>query len=423
MSFLKIRTILLILILWYSIWYFSHNITRGFFGVVEYENTISILQSKKILEAYTYLEKYYYWFHERTETEREDAMIDALTQSLGDKHTSYFNPKDAQEFTESLSGDFEWIGAVIKEHPKGIQIMKVLNNSPADKNWLLKWDIILKIDQTETTGMLAEDAVDIIRGPKWTKVILSILSWSTEKIVTIQREKVIVPSVYSEMMTGTTIGYIEVGFFGEHTTDEFTDSVEKLIEDGAKSLIIDARNNGWWFLDSAVEIVSIFVEEWKLVVATRGIRAEENAEYKTIKRKIQEKNIPIIMLVNNMSASATEIVAWALQDYDRAIILWEKTYGKWSVQEPFILSDGSMMKVTIAKWFTPKDRGIDEKWIDPDVAIWLTDEDYKNIYDRQLEAAKALIVNDIFMWGSIEGVKKDQEKIKKILINNKIISE
>lgn len=419
MNFSKTWIILLSLFVWYSIWYFSYNFTQGL--VLQPTTKVDIFQSTKIKEAYVYLEKYYYWFTKKTEEEREDALIDALTKSLWDKHTSYFNPKDAKEFTESLSGDFEWIGAVIKEHPKGIQIMKVLENSPAAKNGLLKGDVILKIDTKETLGMLADAAVEIIRWPKWTTVTLTVLSWSTEKEVQIKRDRVIVPSTYSEVLTGTTLGYIEIGFFWENTTNEVTKSLESLLWSGVTGIIIDARNNGWWFLDSAVEISSLILPEDQLVVATRGIRPSENTDYKTKKRKIHNTTIPIVMVVNNMSASATEIVAGALQDYDRAVIVGQKTYGKGSVQEPFILSDGSMMKITIAKWFTPKDRWIDEKWIEPDIDIELTDDDYKNIYDRQLEWAKVILQDLIQKKNKVSEYKKDKESIDKVLKENKII--
>ncbi len=349
-------------------------------------------------------------------------MIDALTKSLWDKHTSYFNPKDAKEFSEALSGDFEWIGAVIQEHKKGIQIMKILTGSPASRSSLLKWDIITAIDSKDTSGMLASDAVELIRGPKWTTVTLAVLSADTKKEVKIQRDTVVVPSVDESFLTGTTIGTIELSYFGEHTTTEFVWALQRLIDAGATGIIIDGRNNGGWYLDSAVDILSTLLADNQLVVATRGIDPSENMDYKTKKRKIQNTTIPIIMLVNNMSASATEIVAGALQDYDRALIVWEKTYGKWSVQEPFALSDGSMMKITIAKWFTPKDRGIDEKWIEPDISIALTDDDYKNIYDRQSEGARVLIQYLIDTNKSLADIKKDTSSITEYLKEKKILN-
>lgn len=422
MNFLKSWTVLLIIFVWYSIWYLSHNFTSSLFPYTlsTTDQTGSILQSPKIQEAYEYLEQYYYGFHKKTPTEREEAMIDALTKSLWDKHTSYFNPKDAEEFSEALSGDFEGIGAVIKEHPKGIQIMKVLSWSPASKTKLLKGDIITAIDTKSTLGMSSGDAVELIRGPKWTIVTLSILSWEDNKEVKIQRDTVVVPSVSGDFLTGTTIGYIELAFFWEHTTDEFNTSLKSLIGSGATGIIIDGRNNGGGYLDSAVDVLSTILPPDQLVVATRGIDPAENIDYKTKKNKIQNTQIPIIMIVNNMSASATEIVAWALQDYDRALIIGEKTYGKGSVQEPFSLSDGSMMKITIAKWFTPKDRGIDEKWIEPDIDITLTDDDYKNIYDRQSEAAKVLMQYLIDTKKSLTDVKKDTTDVKRYLKDKKI---
>ncbi len=418
MNLIKTWIVLVCLFVGYSIWYFSYNFTQQVLPDTSTQK--HILDSKKIQEAYKYLESYYYGFTKKTETEREDALIDALTKSLWDKHTSYFNPKDAQEFTESLSGDFEWIGAVIKEHPKGIQIMKVLDNSPAFKNWLLQWDIILKIETTETLWMLADEAVEIIRWPKWTTVQILILSWNTEKEVKIQRDRVIVPSTDSQILSGTTLGYIEIWFFWENTTDEVTKALTSLTSSGVTWIIIDGRNNGWWFLDTAVEISSLILPENQLIVATRGIRPTENMDYKTKKRKVQNTKIPLVMLVNNMSASATEILAGAIQDYDRAIVIGQKTYGKWSVQEPFILSDGSMMKITIAKWFTPKDRWIDEKWIEPDVWIELTDDDYTNIYDRQLEWAKVILSDIVSKQIDIVDYKKDKESIDILLQNTQI---
>jgi carboxyl-terminal processing protease len=422
MNFLKSWTILLFIFVWYSIWYLSHNFTSSLFPYTLSitDQTGSILESPKIQEAYSYLERYYYGFHKKTPTEREDAMIDSLTKSLWDKHTSYFNPKDAEEFSSALSGDFEGIGAVIKEHPKGIQVMKVLSGSPASKTVLRKWDIITVIDTKGTVGMSSSDAVELIRGPKWTTVTLTILSWEDVKEVKIQRDTVIVPSVSGDFLTGTTIGYIELAFFGEHTTEEFTDTLGSLIGSGATGIIIDGRNNGGGYLDSAVDVLSTVLPENQLVVATRGINPAENIDYKTKKRKIQNTQIPIIMIVNNMSASATEIVAWALQDYNRALIVGEKTYWKGSVQEPFSLSDGSMMKITIAKWFTPKDRGIDEKWIEPDIDIALTDDDYKNIYDRQSEGAKVLMQYLVDTKKPLADVKKDTTDVKKYLKDKKI---
>ena len=419
MNFLKNGTILILLLIWYTLGYFTFTFAQNK-TISNQDGTYNILQSSKIQEAYTYLEKYYYGFHKKTNDEREDALIDALTKSLWDKHTSYFNPKDAQEFTESLSGDFEGIGAVIKEHPKGIQIMKVLEDSPAKKWWLLNGDIITKIWETSAVWLPTEDAVEIIRWPKWSTVVLQILSSWEEKEVSIQRDRVVVPSVYSDTLTWTTIWYIEIGFFGANTTEEFITALDDLIKNEATGIIIDARNNGWGYLDSAVEISSTLLTPGQLVVETRGIRPSENMDYKTQKQTILNTKIPIVMIVNNMSASATEIVAGALQDYDRAIIIGQKTYGKWSVQEPFLLSDGSMMKITIAKWFTPLDRGIDEKWIDPDVVVDLRDEDYKNTYDRQLEWAKIILSDLIEKKIEVSEYKKDREIIEKLLQDAKI---
>jgi carboxyl-terminal processing protease len=406
------------LLIWCIIWYSFHNFLS--FPQSDIQQ-IGILQTQKIQEAYGYLEKKYYWFHERTQEQREDALIDALTKSLWDKHTSYFNTKEAKEFSQSLSGDFEGIGAIIQEHREGIQIMKTLKDSPASRNNLQKWDIIRTIDWVSTVGMTTENAVEHIRWPKWTTVSLWISSWWIEKNMQIQRDMVLIPSVDSLVLTWTTIWYIEIAFFGEHSKSEFSNALNKLVDMWVSSIIIDARNNWWWYLDAAVDILSFFLPTDMRVVSTRWIDPRENIVYKTQRLNIQNLDIPIIMLVNNASASATEIMAWALQDYDRALIIGEKTYGKWSVQEPFHLSDGSMLKITIAKWFTPKDRWIDEKWIEPDMVIKFIEDDYKNIYDRQLEWAKILMQYILKNKTSVLDIKKNSDTITTLLQKNNIL--
>lgn len=352
-----------------------------------------VFTSPKIEQAKRIIEKEYYQFNEKSKKEIEDGILESIVESLGDKHSSYFNQKDAKEFWEVLRGDFEWIGAVIDQHMKGIIIRKVFNTSPAQKAWLQDGDIILKVWNESMVWVPTEQAVKKIRWPKGSKVLIQYLRWKNEiKTVEITRWTILIPSVQSTILSGSTIGYIEVVFFWENTTNEFTKELENVTQSWATSLILDFRDNGGWYLNTAVDLLSYFFKEDTLVVRTRQNDPKKTEELRTYKTKnIIKENVPVVMLINNLSASATEIVAWAFQDYSRAVILGEKSYGKWSVQEPFLLDDGSILKITIGRWYTPKDQNIDKNGITPDVSVPIFETDYIEKNDRQLLAAKEVM--------------------------------
>ena len=319
-------------------------------------------------------------------------MIQALVWSLGDKHSNYFPPKEAKDFSEVLRGDFEGIGAVIDEHPLGIILRRVFSTSPAEKAGLLAGDILTHVDTTNIVGLSSEEAVMKIRWPKGSQAILTYLHGDTheEKKVTVTRDTIVLPSTQEKMLSGS-VGYIEVAFFGDHTKEEFEKSLQNITASWAKSLILDFRNNGWGYLESSVDLLSYFLPDKSLAVMTRENDVKNNESFSTTKNPLTNENIPIVIIINNLSASATEIFAWALQDYTRAILVWEKSYGKWSVQTPFIMHDGSILKVTIGRWYTPKDKSIDKNGITPDVRIPLYESDYQKRYDRQLEWAKTVL--------------------------------
>lgn len=199
-----------------------------------------------------------------------------------------------------------------------------------------------------------------------------------------------VPSVSFEMKEDG-IGYIEIATFGEQTVQEFQRAMNSLVGSGATGIILDYRNNGGGYLSTAINMLSLFLPEHTAVVKMRENDSRKNETSYTRAYDTVYTDIPIVVLVNGLSASASEIVAGALQDYERAVIVGERTYGKGSVQDPFALYDGSMVKLTVAKWYTPKDREIDIKGIDPDISVILLDEDYQNKNDRQLQAATTIL--------------------------------
>jgi carboxyl-terminal processing protease len=350
-----------------------------------------IFSSKKVEEVKELIKANYYQFSEKSKKDIEDGLLTGLVESLWDKHSSYFNPKEAKEFEEMLTWDFEGIWAVIDEHLRGIFIRKVLGNSPAKKAWLEDGDIITKVAWESMIWVSVEDAVKKIRWPKWSEVTLTYVRDEDENIVTIMRDKVVIPSVDGKMLSGSTVGYVEVAFFWEQTKSEFEKTITDLYRSGAKSFILDFRDNGWGFLDTAVELLSYLLPDWSLAVTTRENDKTKTRSFFTTSNPLTNTEIPIVMIINNLSASATEIVAWALQDYHRAIIIGEKSYGKWSVQDAFALDDWSLLKITIWWWYTPKDKNINKDGITPDVSIPLFDRDYRDKYDRQLEWAKIIM--------------------------------
>lgn len=191
------------------------------------------------------------------------------------------------------------------------------------------------------------------------------------------------------MIEGTKTAYVMLSMFGEKTASEFAKTYGELRAQGAETLILDLRDNGGGLLETAVEILSNFVPKDKVLVTTKENNPFMNRSY--FSYGPSDIAIPVVVLVNENTASASEITAGALKDYGKAVIVGTKTYGKGSVQQPFVLSDGSELKITVAKWYTPSDRGIDKIGIEPDVNVEFKKEDYENRFDRQLDTAKKVV--------------------------------
>lgn len=366
------------------------------FSHLSYTNsgsTQSYFNSLKSREVLQYIEQYSYGFSTKTQKELEDAFVKSIAESLWDKYSVYFTPDEASDFEETLHGDFEGIGAVVSENPKWVMASRIIPGSPAEKYGLKAGDVITHVGATHIAWMSSSEAVELIRWPKGTEVQLTLIRAKdgSEESLTIKRWVVVVPTILGKTLSGS-VGYIQMALFGEKTAQEFEREYRTLAASGeVAGYIIDLRQNGGGYLDAAIDILSYFLKSDIPGIITKGNLPSDNVTYFTSKKLLHDENIPLIVLVDELSASASEILAWALQDYDRALIVGEKTYGKWSVQSPFSLSDGSMIKLTTAKWFTPKDRSIDGKGIAPDIRVGLEYEDIKNQYDRQLEAAQKLI--------------------------------
>lgn len=391
---------IIFILFWLIVGYFIGIYVTMYLPTVTVQNSQNIISNEeifltdKIKKSMNIIRKYSYGFEQKSTIEIEDAVLKSVVDWLWDKHSTYFTKKETEEFEEALRGDFEWIGAVINDNPRWIKIMKIIAGSPAEKAGLKAWDIMTKVGDVNIVGKTTEEAVKSIRWPKGTIANITYKRWedNTELFVSVTRDKVNVPSVWEKMLD-KKIGYIEIATFGEHTWPEFVKSWNNLVSSGAQWIILDFRNNGWGYLDTAIELASvIFPKNTPIVTIKENDPKNTDTKYTSAFSKINI-TMPIIVLINDYSASASEIFAGAVQDHGRWILLGEKSYGKWSVQEPFDLGDGSIMKITTARWYTPKDKSIDIKGITPDVYVVLTNKDYDSIFDRQLEAAK-VIMND-----------------------------
>lgn len=337
------------------------------------------------------LQNYYSW-DTIEKKDLEYGMIEGMVSSLWDKFSEFMTPEITKEFEDTLNGDFEWIGAVIQKNELGIEVDRVLKWSPALQQGILKWDIIIEANGKDLKDLSVNEAVNFIKWPEGTKVTLKIIrSGESDFIIKeITREKIKIPSVDTLDLWESDIGYISLNIFWDATSSEFEELLRTFDTPEIKGIIIDLRDNGWGYLQSAVEILSRFIEKWKVLVTTKYKDNLLNNSYVSLNNGTLFWK-KIVVLINENSASASEITAWALKDYNKAILVWEKSYGKWSVQQPFDLPDGSMLKLTIAKWYTPKDYSIDHNGIEPDVKVSFEKEDYEKQFDRQLDVAKKVL--------------------------------
>lgn len=318
--------------------------------------------------------------------------IQGMVSGLGDPYSVYFPPKQAQEFVKDLSGEFEGIGAEIGLKEKQITIIAPLPKSPAELAGLKAGDKIFAINKEETAKMTLEEAVSKIRGPKGTEVVLTISHDGLNKIqeIKIIRAKINVPTV-SWSLKENNIAYLRISYFNETTGNEFEKSVKEIVAKRPDSLILDLRSNPGGFLEIAVDVASEWVEKGIILKEKYSNGKEDQYDTHGQHRFL---NLKTVVLVDEGTASGSEIVAGALQDYGLAKIIGIKTYGKGSVQDFEVLPDGSALKVTIAKWYTPKDRSINKEGITPDVVLEKMVEEIKdkdgNVTYKDLGLEKAL---------------------------------
>ena len=310
--------------------------------------------------------------------------IEGMLSGLGDKHTSYMTPEEFKQANESLEGEYEGIGAWVDITGDYVEIISPMRNSPADEAGLQPKDKVIAIDGEDMTDIPGDLVLKRILGPAGTDVTLTIQRDEERFEVTITRDHIVVPTVDYELLDDN-IAYIGLFNYGENTTDQLQQALRDMQKDKPDGLIFDLRDNGGGYLTTAIQVVSEFISEGVVMYEEYG--DGEMLAYDAIPGGLATE-IPMVVLVNGGTASASEITAGAIQDYGRASLVGVTTYGKGSVQSWIELEDeAGGVRVTIARWLTPEKRQISGEGLEPEYIIEMTEEDYTEGNDPQLDKA------------------------------------
>ncbi|OCA92830.1 S41 family peptidase [Pseudobacillus wudalianchiensis] len=328
---------------------------------------------EKLYEAYDKLEKNYY--QDINEEKLINGAINGMLDSLDDPYSDYMDKKEASQFHESVSSSFEGIGAEIQEEKGMIKIVSPIKGSPAEKAGLRPNDRIMAVDGKSLEGMSSSEAVLLIRGEKGTKVKLKVQRAGTKEPmeITIVRDEIPIETVYAEM-NNDKVAHIQITSFSEHTAAELKKAIEEMEKKGMKSMVLDVRQNPGGLLDQAVEMTDMFVPEGKVLFQVEDNQGRREKMVSDSKKKV---TVPVVVLVDSGSASASEIFAAAMKESAGVTLIGEKTFGKGTVQTAEDFKDGSNMKFTTAKWLTPNGNWIHKKGIKPDIEVKLPD--YANL--------------------------------------------
>lgn len=347
----------------------------------------------KIKELMAYVDAYYY---DETETEKlQDGLYAGLLSGIGDKYSVYYNKEEYEQSQIGMTGQYHGIGAGLTQAADTmvVSVSRIYEGTPSEEAGLLEEDIILSVEDVEATSMELTDLVQLIRGEEGTTVHLEVYRPSTEEYLSfdVERKNVTLPSVASEMLEDG-IGYIRIESFEKETAAQFEKAVADLETQGMKSMVVDLRYNGGGLVDAVVEILDDILPEGLLVYTEdkNGNRKEYNSSGET------KMDYPMAVLINQDSASASEIFAGAIKDYERGTLIGTKTFGKGIVQTLFPLSDGDAIKLTTAKYFTPKGNYIHGVGIEPDVELEYeylnpSGTEYEMQYDNQVQKAVELL--------------------------------
>lgn len=316
-----------------------------------------------------------------------DGAKKGLVDSLGDVYTVYMNAADSADFYDDLHGNVgSGIGIEMGLRDGYVRVLRTLPDNPARKAGILAGDIIYKVNGEEVWQKSSDEIANLVRGETGSEVTVTVVRDGKEKTYTMKRESINNVSEYVEFDGSTAI--ITVTRFDNDTGTKVQQEVAQFADKGIKKVILDLRNNGGGYVSAAQDLLSLWLDNQKMYI--QKSKHFGNITTSTASGKAVLKNMKTIVLVNGSTASASEIVAGALQDYGKATIVGEKTYGKGVVQNLLELSGGATLKVTVAEWYTPNDRSINHEGITPDVEVERSYEDINAMRDPQLDKAKAM---------------------------------
>ncbi|MBA7665155.1 hypothetical protein ES703_73222 [subsurface metagenome] len=335
----------------------SESIKRNF-SVKPIEEAINLISESALVE--------------RSKDELLKAAVEGILSVLDDKHTEYFTAEEYEKIMESYSGTMSGIGVIVTLDNDGqVVVVRTLSDTPACRAGIVEGDIITEVDGMDIKDMALEKVVTMIRGEEGTEVNLKIYRPEDNGIieVTVTRARFDVPNLISDIFE-EDVGYIQYFDFQDRGAQKLDKEIQKLIDGGAKGLILDLRNNPGGVLDDAVEVCDLFLDEG-IIVTIKGRTENKERIDKYLAWKGKYTEIPLVVLINGFSASASEVVAGALKDNDRAILVGERSFGKGTVQVIYELSDGSGLKFTTARYFLPLGLSVDGVGINPDILVKL----------------------------------------------------
>ncbi len=297
----------------------------------------------------------------------ENGAVNGMVSSLGDPYSAYFSPDDYKQFMEHTEGTFVGVGVIIEPRDSVLTVVSPIDNSPAKKAGIQAGDEIIAVDGQSIQGKTPEEATALIRGEAGTSVTLRISRAGQEQDYTMVRESIELPIVSDKMIdhNGKKIGYVRLEQFSVDAGAKVKDSMDKLVNNGAQGIILDLRNNGGGLLDEAVNVASVFIQNGTIVTVQSRDQATQTYEA----RGDANESIPLVVLVNGYTASASEIVAGAIKDDHRGKLIGEKTFGKGVVQNIDPLSNGGALKFTSGSYHTPAGTDINKVGIEPDIPV------------------------------------------------------
>ncbi|MDQ3076351.1 MAG: S41 family peptidase [bacterium] len=319
--------------------------------------------------------------------------IAGLVDSLEDPYSVFFDPEETKSFEDDISGNFTGVGMEVDIKDKVLTVIAPLKDTPAYKAGIKSGDKILKIDETITSDLTIDRAIKLIRGEKGTSVTLTIYREGVEEPMEfkIVRDTINIPTLETEVRPDG-IFVIKLYSFSENSADLFRNAIKKFYKSKSDKLILDLRGNPGGYLDSAVDMSSWFLANGKPVVIEDSGNGKKQQIFRSAGYDIFNDKLKFVILIDGGSASASEIVAGAMQDYGKAILVGEQSYGKGSVQEVVEVTSNTILKVTVAKWLTPKGTSISEKGLTPDHKVEMTHEDVVAKKDPQMDKAVEILL-------------------------------